>query len=45
MRFDLRILPAADADLDEAAHYIAHDSREQALRLYDAADSTFRLIW
>ena len=44
MRFSLRILPAADADLDEAALYIARDSEEQALRLYDSADATFRLI-
>ena len=44
MSFSLRILPAADADLDEAALYIARDSEEQALRLYDAADATFRLL-
>lgn len=44
MSFSLRILPAADTDLDEAALYIARDSEEQALRLYDSADATFRLI-
>jgi len=44
MSFRLRILPAADADIDEAAQYIARDSEEQAMRLYDSADATFRLI-
>lgn len=44
MTYTLRILPAADIDLDEAALYVAQDSVEQAQRLYDAADATFRLI-
>jgi toxin ParE1/3/4 len=44
MNFSLRILPAADADIDEAALYIAQDSEEHAMRLYAAVDATFRLI-
>jgi toxin ParE1/3/4 len=38
----LRILPAADADVDEAALFIARDSIEAALRFYDAVDTTLR---
>ena len=44
MTYTLRILPAADTDIDEAALYIAQDSLENALRLYDAIDTTYRLI-
>lgn len=44
MSVRLRILPAADTDLDEAALYIARDSEERAIRLYDAADATYRLL-
>lgn len=44
MKYRLRILPAADTDIDEAAAYIASDSLDQALRLYDSVDATFRLL-
>jgi toxin ParE1/3/4 len=44
MTFGLRILPAADADVDAAAFFIAQDSVETALRFYDAVEATFRLI-
>jgi len=44
MTYTLRILPAADTDIDEAALYIAQDSLENALRSYDAIDTTYRLI-
>ncbi len=37
-----RVLPAADRDLDDQAAYLAaHASLDTALRLYDAAGSTF----
>lgn len=32
----VRLLPAADADIDQAALYIARDSIEHALRFYDS---------
>jgi toxin ParE1/3/4 len=38
----LRILPAADADMDEIALYIARDNLGAALRFYDAVEKTFR---
>ena len=44
MTFSLRIRPAADHDIDAAAAYIAQDSVEQAFRVYDSIDETFRLI-
>jgi toxin ParE1/3/4 len=44
MKYRLRIYPAADADVDEAAHHIARDSLDAALRFYDAADETYRQI-
>ena len=40
-----RVLPAADADLDDQADYLAREaSLETALRFYDAAASTFEAI-
>ena len=42
MTYGLRILPAADADIDEAGLYIAKDNLNAALRFYDALDRTFR---
>jgi len=40
-----RVLPAADADLDElAAHLAQNASLETALRFYDAARRTFEQI-
>ncbi|HEY1686830.1 MAG TPA: type II toxin-antitoxin system RelE/ParE family toxin [Tepidisphaeraceae bacterium] len=44
MKYDLRILPAADADVDNAAAFIARNSIASALRFYDAVDRTYRLI-
>jgi toxin ParE1/3/4 len=44
MNYGLRILPAADADVDETAEYIARDSLDAALRFYDAVDETYRQI-
>lgn len=42
MSHRLRIRPAADADVDGIAAYIARDNLDAALRFYDAVDSTFR---
>ena len=36
-----RLRPAADADLDNHARYIAEDNLEAALRFYDQARQTF----
>jgi plasmid stabilization system protein ParE len=44
MNFAIRVLPAADADVDETATYIAHDSIEQGLRFYDAVNATYQAI-
>jgi len=44
MTYGLRILPAADADVDAAAAFIARDSLDAALRFYDAVDRTYRQI-
>ena len=44
MIFGLRILPAADDDVDEQAVYIAGDSIEHALRFYDSVTATYKLI-
>lgn len=41
MIFGLRILPAADGDVDAAASFIAQDNLEAALRFYDAVETTF----
>ncbi|HEX5242757.1 MAG TPA: type II toxin-antitoxin system RelE/ParE family toxin [Tepidisphaeraceae bacterium] len=42
MKYTLRIMPAADTDVDQAAAYIAEDSLDSALRFYDAVGVTFR---
>jgi len=42
MKYTLRITPAADADVDEAATFIAEDSLNAALRFYDAVELTYR---
>jgi toxin ParE1/3/4 len=44
MKFNLRIRPAADADVDDAALFIAQDNLEAALRFYNAVDRTYRQI-
>lgn len=44
MTYAVRIYPAADADIDEAALHIAQDSEEHALRLYDAVETTFERL-
>lgn len=44
MTFGLRVLPAADADVDQLARYIAYDSVDQALRFYDAVNVTYKTI-
>jgi toxin ParE1/3/4 len=44
MKYRLRIYPAAVADVDEAALYIAQNSLDSALRFYDAVDRTFHGI-
>ncbi len=44
MTFGLRILPAADADVDELAGHIASTSVERAFRFCDAVQSTYALI-
>jgi len=41
MKFSLNIFPAAEADVDEAAQFIAKDNLPAALRFYDAVDSTY----
>jgi toxin ParE1/3/4 len=44
MTYGLRILPAADADVDEAGAFIAQDNLDAALRFYDAVEKTYREI-
>ena len=44
MEFGLRVLPAADSDVDDLAEYIAQDSIEQAMRFYDAVNATYKMI-
>ena len=44
MSYSLRILPAADADVDAGAAYIARDNLEAALHFYDAIDTTYRQL-
>jgi toxin ParE1/3/4 len=44
MKYRLRILPAADVDVDDAALFIAEDNLSAALRFYDAVDKTYRQI-
>lgn len=44
MSFRLRILPAADRDIDEIAMYIAAGSGRHAVRFYDAVARTCEMI-
>jgi toxin ParE1/3/4 len=44
MKYRLRILPAADADVDDAALFIAQDNLDAALRFYDAIEETYSKI-
>jgi toxin ParE1/3/4 len=44
MIYGLRVLPAADEDVDEIGDYIARDSTDQALRFYDSVAATYKLI-
>lgn len=44
MNFGLRVLPAADADVDEIAAFIALDSIDPAIRFYDAINATYKMI-
>ncbi len=44
MTFGLRILPAADDDVDDLAGFIARDSVEQAMRFYDSVAETYTMI-
>jgi plasmid stabilization system protein ParE len=44
MKYRLRISPAADADVDEAALFIAQDNLHAALRFYDAVEETYTKI-
>jgi len=44
MKYRLSILPAAAADVDAAALFIARDNLSAALRFYDAVDKTYRQI-
>lgn len=40
----IKIQPAAQADIDRHADYIAADSPQAALRLFDAVAATFQLL-
>ena len=44
MKFVLSIFPAAEADVDSAAQFIAADNLAAALRFYDSVDSTYSQI-
>jgi toxin ParE1/3/4 len=44
MKFALTIFPAAEADVDAAARFIAQDNLPAALRFYDCVDATFTQI-
>ncbi len=44
MKYRLRIYPAADADVDDAALFIAQDNLNAALRFYDAVEMTYSQI-
>jgi plasmid stabilization system protein ParE len=44
MSYGLRILPAADADVDDIADYITRDSTDASLRFLDSVDETYRQI-
>jgi len=44
VKYRLRIYPAAEADVEDAALYIVRDNLDAALRFYDAVDKTYRQI-
>ena len=44
MKYRLRVFPAAEADVDSAAQFIARDNLAAALRFYDCVDSTYGRI-
>jgi plasmid stabilization system protein ParE len=44
MKYRLRIYPAANADVDNAAMFIAQDNISAALRFSDAVGKTFQQI-
>ena len=44
MTFGLRLLPAADDDVDDIAAYIAMGSTDHAMRFYDGVNATYKLI-
>lgn len=44
MKYQLRVRPAADSDVDAAADYIAQHSLGAALKFYDAVDLTYRQL-
>ena len=44
MKDQIRVLPAAHADVDETASFIARDNLPAALRFYDAVDKTYLQI-
>lgn len=44
MNFRLRVLSAADQDVDEIAEYIADDSIDQSTRFLDSLNATYKLI-
>jgi plasmid stabilization system protein ParE len=45
MKYRLRISPAADADVDAAALFIAQDNLPAALRFFDAVQAIRDPIW
>jgi len=42
--YGLRIYPAADADVDVPAAFIARNNFDAAMRFYDAVDQTYRQV-
>ena len=44
MNYGLRILPAADRDVDELGAYISRDSTDSALRFFESVAATYDLI-
>ena len=44
MSYALRILPAAEKDVNSAAEYLFEESLELALRFYGAVERTFKRI-
>lgn len=44
MTFGIRVRPAAEKDVDDLALFIAKSSPSQAMRFYDAVNSTYKMI-